>query len=64
MIVVQQGERLLMDRAALAQWTKRSVNTIRARCTPFSYEKGRAMYDAHESWTLLEGVPARRRVAA
>lgn len=55
----------MMDRAALAEWTKLSVHTIRARCPVDGYDRqGRAMYDADTCWKLLESVERRRSVAA
>lgn len=55
----------LMDREALAQWTRRSVHTIRARCPVHSYaEGGRAMYDAKACAKQLDGIVASGRHAA
>lgn len=54
--------RTLMDRKALAQWTGRSVETIRRYCVIVGRdEKGRALYNADESWTLLQQVTVRER---
>jgi hypothetical protein len=56
---------VLMDREALAQWTHRSVHTIRAKCAVHSYAAdGRAMYDAHECAKTLDGVAQSGRHAA
>jgi hypothetical protein len=55
----------LMDREALAQWTRRSAHTIRAKCLVHSYAAdGRAMYDAHECAKTLERVAQSGRHAA
>lgn len=56
---------ILMDREALAVWTRRSVRTIRARCPIHSYDSaGRAMYDAKGCAEQLDGIPQRVRHAA
>lgn len=55
----------LMDREALALWTRRSIHTIRARCPVHSYdEKGRAMYAVGPCEELLAGIPQSGRHAA
>lgn len=55
----------LMDRVALAQWTLRSVHTIRAKCPVHSYDAvGRAMYDAYACEKLLNGIRQSGRHAA
>lgn len=61
MKVVHVAEDLvLMDRAALAQWTQRSTHTIRAKCTVHSYDEiGRALYNARESAAILDQVKTR-----
>lgn len=66
MKVVRQEGPVLLDREALAQWTKRSVNTIRARCRPVDYDgaDGRALYDAEACVQVLALIPTRRRTAA
>lgn len=65
MVVIRTTEIVLMDRAALAEWTRRSVRVIRQHCTPVEYDgAGRAMYDARASADQLVKVPTRRRQAA
>jgi hypothetical protein len=50
-----------MDRAALAQWTGRSIRVIRQHCVAVEYDEiGRAMYDARSSATLLGSIQTRR----
>jgi hypothetical protein len=45
----------LMDREALAQYTYRSVHTIRARCAIHSYDEiGRALYDVGAAIEILD----------
>lgn len=62
MVVVKMYGHTLMDRAALAQWTGRSVETIRRYCVIVGRDgKGRALYNADEAWDLLETVTVRRR---
>jgi hypothetical protein len=64
-IVHRQADRVLMDREALAQWTERSIHTIRFRCAVAEYdEMGRALYDAEACADLLRSIPTRHRVAA
>lgn len=61
MVVEQRAETVLMDRAALAEWTRRSVRVIRQHCVPVEYGVGgRALYDAQASADLLVTVPTRR----
>jgi len=61
-VVLRQPDRVLMDRAALAQWTGRSVHTIRLRCAVVDRgADNRALYDATASAELLRSVPARQR---
>lgn len=63
-IVERRPGQTLMDREALAQWTSRSVNTIRARCTPVDRtDDGRPLYDAEACYELLATIPKRRRPA-
>lgn len=58
-------KRWLMDREALAQWTRRSVHTIRAKCPVHSYDAvGRAMYDAYACEQQLNGIRQSGRHAA
>jgi len=60
MVVVKRAEIVLMDRAALAEWTGRSARVIRQHCVATEYdETGRAMYDARASADLLLKVPQR-----
>lgn len=56
---------VLMDREDLAAWLRRPIATIRARCTPVTYDRatGRALYDAEACQELLAGVSKRTRVA-
>lgn len=54
----------LMDREALAQWTGRSANTIRARCLIHSRDALGPLYDAHASAATLDTIPRRARRAA
>lgn len=62
MVVVRRGDRVLMDREALAQWTGRPVRTIRQHCTVTDRgDHGRALYDAEAGAALLRTIPARRR---
>jgi hypothetical protein len=62
-VVITSTEPVLMDREALAQWTTRSVEVIRKRCTPVEYgSDGRAMYDARQCADLLLKVRRCRRV--
>jgi hypothetical protein len=65
MVVVKRTEMVLMDRPALAEWTRRSVRVIRQHCVVIEYDSaGRALYDARASADLLLTVPQRRpRVA-
>lgn len=63
MVVVRRGDRVLMDREALAQWTGRPLRTIRQHC--MVTERGdhdRALYDAEASAAQLRTIPARRRL--
>lgn len=62
-IVLHIGDRTLMDREALVQWTERSPHTVRQRCPVHRYVDGTAIYDAHICATLLDTVPTRRRAA-
>lgn len=63
--MIRTTEIVLMDRAALAQWTARSVRVIRQHCTPVDFDEiGRALYDARACADLLLKVPQRRRAAA
>ncbi len=62
MVVLKMHGHTLMDRRALAQWTGRSVETIRRYCVIVGRDdKGRALYNAHESWKLLQQVTVRER---
>ena len=62
---VINGGRPLMDREALAQWTRRSIHTIRAKCRVHSYDEiGRAMYDVQECEGALADIPQSGRHAA
>ena len=63
MVVLKVGERTLMDREALAQWTERSARVIRQHCPVLRYVGGTAIYDADECADLLDEVPTRRRAA-
>lgn len=63
MYYLDQGHRKLMDREALAAWTRRSERTIRTHCEIIDYINGRAIYDADASADLLEKVPTRSRAA-
>lgn len=63
-IVIHQSERVLMDREALAQWTRRSVRVIREHCPVAERgDRGKALYDAKACAELLEDVPQRQRAA-
>jgi hypothetical protein len=62
-IVLKVGDRTLMDREALAQWTQRSPHTVRLRCPVYRYASGTAIYDADACADLLDAVPTRRRAA-
>lgn len=65
MIVHRQADRTLMDREALAQWTDRSIHTIRFRCAVAEYDTaGRALYDAEACADLLRSIPTRHRIPA
>lgn len=60
MVVLTRAEIVLMDREALAEWTRRSPEVIRKRCTVVEYGPGkRALYDAQASADLLRNVPRR-----
>ena len=61
MLVIHLPGQTLMDREALAQWTGRSVHTIRARCRPVErHSTGRQLYDADEAARVLDAIPKRR----
>lgn len=62
MRVIHQPQQTLMDREALAQWTKRSPRVIREHCPVSRYGyRGTALYDAEECAELLDKVPRRDR---
>jgi len=64
-VVPVTKELVLMDRQALAQWTRRSAHTIRAKCPVHSYdEQGRAMYDVGECERILMTIHRSGRHAA
>lgn len=63
MIVVTRPELVLVDREALSMITKRSVHTIRARCTVVRYRSGRPLYDLEREVERLAAIPVRRRDA-
>jgi len=61
-VVIRQPGRVLMDRQALAQWTRRSIRVIREHCQPIARgTRNAALYDADECASLLDQVPRRRR---
>lgn len=65
MVVVRRADLVLMDRVALAEWTRRSVRVIRQHCVIVEYDSaGRALYDAQASADLLLKVQVRRSAAA
>lgn len=60
MLVIRQPDRILMDREALAQWTRRSVRVIREHCEPVARgARRKALYDAEACTEVLEKVPQR-----
>ncbi len=66
MVVIRRDDgTTLIDRHALAQLTRRSIHTIRLRCTVIERDvEGRALYDADASIELLNRIPTRTRIAA
>ncbi|CRK59060.1 hypothetical protein [Alloactinosynnema sp. L-07] len=66
MVVIRREDgTTLIDRHALAQLTRRSIHTIRLRCTVVERDLGgRALYDAAASIALLDRIPTRTRVRA
>lgn len=65
MITRQIEGRYLMDREDLAAWLNRSTATIRAHCTPVTYDPvtKRALYDAEACQATLADVRKRQRLA-
>lgn len=57
------GERNLIDRKGLAQWSRRSEISVRRHCKPVAVDPGtgRQLYEAEACYDLLMKVKPRRK---
>ena len=60
-IVLDVEGRAWVDRQTLAYLTKRSVQTIRAKCPIAGHHDGKALYDMDECEAILKAIPTRQR---